>query len=83
MNLKQILGKEIIKKLNKVKYLYEHEYIRYWMEEIAPLAIKREEEIEKQIEELEAGRRQIKKLRHLLFDYELNDLLEKLGYKTT
>jgi len=82
MDLKAMLGRKIIRHINRVKYYFGNQYARYWQVYITPLVIERTEQLEKEIERLERAKRRVEKFMHPLHDYELNEALREMGYKT-
>ena len=69
---RKVLGKEIIRHLNKIKYLYSPEYERYWQSYIAPLLDEKEMKIETEM------KKQISYIRNVSYSSRyLDDLLKK------
>lgn len=82
MDLKRLLGSDIVHELNVVKKLFSPEYEKYWHAHITPLVQRRMKELKEQAEELsDFADFMDYNLRLAPRDYRLDELLDKMGYK--
>lgn len=88
MKIKNLLGSEITKRLNKAKKLYSPEYEQYYTSNITPLIVNKIKEIDQQIEELDQQIEELETIKSRL-DYnfrlptseiKLKELLNEMGY---